>query len=290
MHDPRLGRFFAVDPLSSDYPHYTPYSFSGNKVIANIELEGLEEYDYKLTFDNQGSPKLNIVNVVYTRSVLWGLFTYTPRYSVTIEYQEETYEFTKLGARVHGNTFKKLDSWMKTHTYEFDDFFWSNTRRYAEIGRIVAGYAMRYQRTGKLFTGRYHQVNMKQKATKNTQNMINKLSKNKTPRKITTIVDGNTGKEYVGVNGRKDISSIHKKVQKNLPKNSKEKWSTTQCAEVDALNKLAKDGGVIGGNTYIYTHEVKKSTGTYVPIRTCKNCTTTSKRTSVVSNEELDNK
>lgn len=43
MHDPRVGRFFAVDPLSKEYPHYTPYSFSGNKVIHKNELEGLEE-------------------------------------------------------------------------------------------------------------------------------------------------------------------------------------------------------------------------------------------------------
>ncbi|WP_159261263.1 RHS repeat domain-containing protein [Tenacibaculum maritimum] len=44
MHDPRVGRFFAVDPLTAKYPHYTPYSFSGNKVIAFGELEGLEEW------------------------------------------------------------------------------------------------------------------------------------------------------------------------------------------------------------------------------------------------------
>ncbi|MCT4581769.1 MAG: hypothetical protein N4A35_10155 [Flavobacteriales bacterium] len=44
MHDSRLGRFFTVDPLTADYPHYTPYSFSGNKLIAWRELEGLEEY------------------------------------------------------------------------------------------------------------------------------------------------------------------------------------------------------------------------------------------------------
>jgi len=43
MHDPRIGRFFAVDPLTAKYPHYSPYSFSGNKVIAWVELEGLEE-------------------------------------------------------------------------------------------------------------------------------------------------------------------------------------------------------------------------------------------------------
>ena len=43
MHDPRLGRFFAVDPLYKEYPEYSPYSFSGNKVIHAVELEGLEE-------------------------------------------------------------------------------------------------------------------------------------------------------------------------------------------------------------------------------------------------------
>ena len=47
MHDPRIGRFFAVDPLTAKYPWYTPYQFSGNKVIQYVELEGLEEYEAK---------------------------------------------------------------------------------------------------------------------------------------------------------------------------------------------------------------------------------------------------
>ena len=51
MHDPRVGRFFATDPLTSKYPHYTPYSFSGNKVIAFGELEGLEEYSVTTAID-----------------------------------------------------------------------------------------------------------------------------------------------------------------------------------------------------------------------------------------------
>jgi RHS repeat-associated protein len=42
MHDPRIGRFFAVDPLAFKYPHNSPYAFSENNVIASIELEGLE--------------------------------------------------------------------------------------------------------------------------------------------------------------------------------------------------------------------------------------------------------
>ena len=42
MHDPRVGRFFAVDPLTKKYPFYSPYTFSGNSVIDATELEGQE--------------------------------------------------------------------------------------------------------------------------------------------------------------------------------------------------------------------------------------------------------
>jgi RHS repeat-associated protein len=74
MHDPRVGRFFAVDPLEKDYPWYTPYQFSGNKVIQYVELEGLEESesgsnsssgasDYAQTTDSNGTPTGNILEV-----------------------------------------------------------------------------------------------------------------------------------------------------------------------------------------------------------------------------------
>lgn len=42
MHDPRIGRFFAIDPLTSEYPHNSPYAFSENRVIDGVELEGCE--------------------------------------------------------------------------------------------------------------------------------------------------------------------------------------------------------------------------------------------------------
>lgn len=41
-HQPDIGRFFNVDPLAEDYYYNSPYAFSENKVIAHIELEGLE--------------------------------------------------------------------------------------------------------------------------------------------------------------------------------------------------------------------------------------------------------
>ena len=43
MHDPRIGRFFAIDPLFKEYPHNSPYAFSENRVVDAIELEGLEK-------------------------------------------------------------------------------------------------------------------------------------------------------------------------------------------------------------------------------------------------------
>ncbi|MEO1253298.1 MAG: DUF6443 domain-containing protein [Bacteroidota bacterium] len=43
-HQPDIGRFFNVDPLAEDYYYNSPYAFSENKVVAHIELEGLESY------------------------------------------------------------------------------------------------------------------------------------------------------------------------------------------------------------------------------------------------------
>lgn len=49
-YDPRVGRLdWRVDPLSSSYPHNSPYAFSENRVLDGVELEGLEwaPYDSK---------------------------------------------------------------------------------------------------------------------------------------------------------------------------------------------------------------------------------------------------
>jgi len=42
MYDPRIARFVSVDPLTKDYPWYTPYQFAGNTPITCIDLDGLE--------------------------------------------------------------------------------------------------------------------------------------------------------------------------------------------------------------------------------------------------------
>ena len=42
MHDPQIGRFWQVDPLSEKYVYNSTYAFSENKVTSHVELEGLE--------------------------------------------------------------------------------------------------------------------------------------------------------------------------------------------------------------------------------------------------------
>jgi len=50
MHDPRVGRFFAEDPLFKEYPWNSAYAFSENRVIDGVDLEGLEFTTYDITF------------------------------------------------------------------------------------------------------------------------------------------------------------------------------------------------------------------------------------------------
>ncbi len=57
MHDPRVGRFFAVDPLFKEYPELTPYQYASNSTIALKEIEGLEGDWYVLDL-NKKKPQL----------------------------------------------------------------------------------------------------------------------------------------------------------------------------------------------------------------------------------------
>lgn len=57
MHDPRVGRFFAIDPLAPKYPHNSPYAFSENRVIDATELEGLESKTIHRIKDQNGNTK-----------------------------------------------------------------------------------------------------------------------------------------------------------------------------------------------------------------------------------------
>jgi RHS repeat-associated protein len=99
MHDPRVGRFFAVDPLSSEYPWNSSYAFSENVVIDHIELEGLEKHFYRLTFKD-GVAKLKYIKSEYTHEFLG--IDYCPNLEYMVSYNGEWYSFSE-----NWNTYEK---------------------------------------------------------------------------------------------------------------------------------------------------------------------------------------
>jgi RHS repeat-associated protein len=42
IYDPRISRFFSVDPITKDFPDLTPYQFASNTPIIAIDFDGLE--------------------------------------------------------------------------------------------------------------------------------------------------------------------------------------------------------------------------------------------------------
>ncbi len=65
MHDPRINRFFATDPLQHRYSYNSPYAFAENKLIMFPELEGLEiPSSYALFKKNTSTGEKMVVGVV----------------------------------------------------------------------------------------------------------------------------------------------------------------------------------------------------------------------------------
>ena len=63
VYDGRIGKFLSVDPLSKKFPYYTPYQFSGNSPISNIDLDGLEEVHYIFVWVRTASGKETVLKL-----------------------------------------------------------------------------------------------------------------------------------------------------------------------------------------------------------------------------------
>jgi len=74
IEDPRLGRFFSIDPLAAKYPHNSVYAFSENRVIDGVELEGLEfinYYEARVMVQSNGSVHLKLSNCSEAYQEAW---------------------------------------------------------------------------------------------------------------------------------------------------------------------------------------------------------------------------
>lgn len=61
MYDTRLSRFISVDPLSRQYPFYSPYQFAGNKPTIAIDVDGLEELAQTQSFGERMRPTMDLI-------------------------------------------------------------------------------------------------------------------------------------------------------------------------------------------------------------------------------------
>jgi RHS repeat-associated protein len=126
MHDPRVGRFFATDPLEKKYPFYSPYQFSGNRVIDMVELEGLEPaesgaregqqadaFDDRLLTDNPG----DLFSYLFSYQT-WTWHAGTPTNSTgwrtESEYKETVMPFALDAASYNG--FRIGTTWQEAHS------------------------------------------------------------------------------------------------------------------------------------------------------------------------------
>lgn len=96
MHDPRLGRFFAIDPLTAKFPYYSPYQFSGNRVIDCIELEGAEEYHYTLKKNEKSELECTDAKRVGNHWLKDIFGNYVTQY-LYVYYEGQTYFFSSKG-------------------------------------------------------------------------------------------------------------------------------------------------------------------------------------------------
>jgi RHS repeat-associated protein len=68
VYDLRIAKFLSVDPLTKEYPWYTPYQFAGNKPIKFTDLDGLEEcpagQDYSVKNNENRTPGEVVENFI----------------------------------------------------------------------------------------------------------------------------------------------------------------------------------------------------------------------------------
>ncbi len=89
-YDVRLGRFFSIDPLTKQYPFYSPYQFAGNSPISNIDLDGGEP-KYVAAPVGTGKTKLTFP-VVAIIAELYGMNYYRAGAKANIEINQGVHD------------------------------------------------------------------------------------------------------------------------------------------------------------------------------------------------------
>jgi len=142
MHDPRVGRFFAVDPLDWKYPWNSPYAFSENRVIDAMELEGLEnlvmtQYHYQLS-----GKKIKLSQGIVKTDGDWTGNRYRESYFFSKNGDHNYQYFTESGEDRNGTAWLKMKI-ENPHYFHalnlYHDFQARKTKRVVGDGAIIVG-------------------------------------------------------------------------------------------------------------------------------------------------------
>ncbi|EDM35226.1 hypothetical protein PBAL39_13377 [Pedobacter sp. BAL39] len=133
IYDPRVGRFLSVDPLTREYPWYTPYSYAGNMPIRFIDIDGMEQgpprfyfepmkysgkntvADYAKTIPNAATGVVNgVIGLLYMASDELNAATTTfSTGSLPFDYKDVKTSVHKMGQTISANAkeLTKKESW-----------------------------------------------------------------------------------------------------------------------------------------------------------------------------------
>jgi RHS repeat-associated protein len=190
VQDPRIGRFLSLDPLQKKFPELTPYQFSSNGPIANVDLDGKEAEYYALKLAKNGAPDLTLIrsdeNVGMFGSKL------VPKRVVT--YKEQTYTFEyKKGSENEWDFYEFVshpDAYIKKYNLESDET--QNTKYWADALLVVT--------TGATSTYRGA-------ARNNAANQTEAAEASSTNRRTATVHNGNEEAVNPGNNGTSTSAS-----------------------------------------------------------------------------------
>jgi hypothetical protein len=74
-YDPRIGRFLSIDPLTRQYPWYSPFQYAGNKPIFAIDVDGLEEASTSATWWQKAQTIVLVPVAILANKLDWNVST-----------------------------------------------------------------------------------------------------------------------------------------------------------------------------------------------------------------------
>ncbi|OOB81619.1 hypothetical protein BZL53_14530 [Flavobacterium columnare] len=282
MHDPRVGRFFAVDPLTHEYPWYSPYQFSGNRVMDMVELEGLEPKKKSFWSGFGESVAKGILQVVNyaTNNPNHSGYGYNPNMKPPTKEDFARYE---INWKSQIDPYYHIDNFSKSLVFGTSDFvmgiYYGDGEKTAKsIPNVVSAYGSMFG-LARLSKSLSIKPNIFQGVSRSKLIAYGEKileSSGKKPYVISAVTDSKTGKTFMGTNRTiKSLDDVNDVLKSKLPKETLEKWSTYNCAECDAYNNALNAGAKWENLTDMHT--MKLEGGKYVDFARCDNCKVTFK-------------